>query len=130
MWYCVQIMTIKIILEDRTVEAEIDETRLGKAIWDLLPLKEHGSIWGDEIYFALPLTMGDIENPQDVVEAGDLAYWPPGNAFCVFWGPTPASSGTEIRPASDVEVFGRIINDPLDLKGCRGGTVKLEQIDA
>lgn len=123
-------MTVKITLEDRSLEAELDETRLAKSIWDMLPMEEYGSTWGDEIYFALPLTPGDIENAQEIVEAGDLAYWPPGNAFCIFWGPTPASFGPEIRPASEVEVFGRIINDPQDLKGSRAGVVKLERIGA
>jgi hypothetical protein len=121
-------MTIKIILKDKSVEAELDDTRLGRAIWDMLPIEDHGSVWGDEIYFSLPLTPSDIENPQDVVDAGDLAYWPPGNAFCLFWGPTPASNGSEIRPASEVEVFGRIINDPAELKGTRGGIIRLEPV--
>lgn len=123
-------MTVKITLEDRHIEAELDDTRLAKSIWDMLPLEEHGSTWGDELYFALPSTPGDIENAQDIVEAGDLAYWPPGNAFCIFWGPTPASFGAEIRPASEVEVFGRIINDPQDLKGSLAGVVKLERIES
>ena len=122
-------MTVKITLEDRSFEAEFDETRLARSIWDMLPLEEYASAWGDEIYFALPLTPGDLVNAQENVEAGDLAYWPPGNAFCIFWGPTPASSGSEIRPASEVEVFGRIINDPQILKGSRGGIVKLEPIE-
>ena len=73
-----------------------------------LPIQGNGSFWGKEIYFSLPVN----ENPADVqetVEKGDLAYWPPGKAFCIFWGPTPASRGDdEIRPASDVAVFGRI----------------------
>lgn len=122
-------MTVKITLEDRSFEAEFDETRLARSIWDMLPIEEYASAWGDEIYFALPLTPGDLVNAQELVEAGDLAYWPPGNAFCIFWGPTPASSGSEIRPASEVEVFGRIINDPQILKGSRGGIVKLEPIE-
>jgi hypothetical protein len=49
---------------------------------------------------------------QELVEVGDLGYWPSGNAFCIFFGPTPASRGNEIRAASAVNVFGRIVGDP------------------
>ena len=64
---------------------------------------------------------GDVENPKVVVELGDLAFWPPGNAFCIFFGRTPASKGDEIRPASEVNVFGRIIGDSKVFKRVRDG---------
>jgi len=61
------------------------------------------------------------EAPREVVELGDLGYWPPGQAFCIFFGPTPMSRGNEIRPASAVNVIGRVVGDPRSLKSVRSG---------
>ena len=80
-----------------------------------------GSTWGDEIYFGIPVKVA-AESPQETVAMGDLAYWPPGSAFCIFFGPTPASRGQEIRPASEVDVFGRIDGDATVFKKVRSGT--------
>jgi len=85
--------------------------RTANAIWEALPLEAKANTWGDEIYFSIPVD-AEEENPKEVVDMGDIGYWPPGNAFCIFFGPTPASRGNEIRPASAVNVFGRIIEDP------------------
>ena len=72
-----------------------------------LPIRSGFNTWGDEIYFQIPVT-ADPEDPRETVESGDLAYWPPGKAFCIFYGPTPASEGDEIRPASPVNPVGRV----------------------
>ncbi|MBV9596872.1 MAG: hypothetical protein JOZ87_08405 [Chloroflexi bacterium] len=78
-----------------------------QAIWDALPLQGRANRWGDEIYFAIPVEL-DEDNAQAQVQVGDLAYWPPGNALCIFFGPTPASQADEPRAASPVNVFARI----------------------
>lgn len=91
-----------------------------RAIWDALPIEGRANIWGDEIYFSIPVEAG-VENPREVVEMGDLGYWPPGKAFCIFFGRTPASRGDEIRPASPVNVFGKVSGDPRVFKKVRGG---------
>jgi hypothetical protein len=67
-----------------------------QSIWDALPLEGRASRWGDEIYFAIPVNL-DEDNAQAEVQVGDLAYWPPGHALCIFWGPTPASQAEEPR---------------------------------
>ncbi len=86
-----------------------------------------GDTWGDEIYFGIPVK-AKAENPCETVELGDLAYWPPGSAFCIFFGPTPASRGAEIRPASPVNVFGRVTGDPTIFKKVRAGTpIRIER---
>lgn len=98
-----------------------------QAIWDALPLEAKASTWGDEIYFSIPVNV-DAENPKEVVKMGDLGYWPPGSAFCIFFGPTPASRGDEIRPASPVNVFGRIEGDPRVFTSVSSGDlVRLER---
>ena len=110
-------------------EATINDSRTADAIWRALPIEGRGSTWGDEIYFSIPVTC-DPESPREVVEIGDLAYWPPGSAFCIFFGPTPASRGAEIRPASPVNVFGRVEGDSTVFKAVRGsGPVKVERAE-
>ena len=101
-------------------EAVLGDGRTAEAIWEVLPLSAKADTWGDEIYFSIPLNL-KAESPTDVVELGDLGYWPPGQAFCIFFGPTPASRGDEIRPASAVNVFGRVLGDPKVFKKVRSG---------
>jgi hypothetical protein len=91
--------------------AELNDTPAADAIWQALPITGNANTWGDEIYFGIPVEI-KLENGKEVVDSGDLAYWPPGKAFCIFFGLTPASRDNEIRPASAVEVFGRITGDP------------------
>jgi len=107
---------------DVQVIAELNDTHTADVIWEALPLSAAGNIWGDEIYFAIGVELPE-ENAQAVVSLGDLGYWPPGHAFCIFFGPTPVSRGQEIRPASPVNVFGRIIGDPKVLKRVRDGEI-------
>ncbi len=85
------------------------------AIRRALPITGNVSRWGDEIYFSTSVIAPE-ENRKELVEIGDLGYWLPQNAFCIFFGPTLASKGAEIRPASAVNVFGRIIGDSTILK--------------
>ena len=111
-------------------EAMLNDSRTAREIWKALPIEAAGQIWGDEIYFGIPLGM-DEDAARAVVELGDLAYWPPGRAFCIFFGPTPASQGDEIRPASPVNVVGRVDGDPTIFRKVRAGTrVRLERADA
>jgi len=112
---------IKISAGSVEVEALLDNGSTAKAIWDALPLSAKAETWGDEIYFSIPLSLKE-EEARDVVGLGDLGYWPPEQAFCVFFGPTPSSRGGEIRPYSPVNVFGRLIGDPKVFKKVRSGT--------
>jgi hypothetical protein len=93
-----------------------------EAIWAALPIQGRANTWGEEIYFAVDIG-ADRENGQQVVEKGDVAYWPPGDALCIFFGPTPASRGDEIRAASPVNVFGRVHGDPAVFGGVQQGDV-------
>ena len=118
------VKTIKIVSERiGIVEAEIIEeknSKTSKAIWDALPFETRANTWGDEIYFSIPVKLS-AENAQSTVELGDLGYWPPGQGFCIFFGPTPISRGGEIRPANPVNVFGKVKGDPKILKKVRDG---------
>ena len=104
-----------------SAEARLNESKTAAAIWAALPIEAEGETWGDEIYFDIGLAVG-AESPRDVVEVGDLGYWPPGRAFCIFFGPTPMSRGAEIRPASAVNLIGRIVGDATVFKRVSAGT--------
>lgn len=106
--------TISITAGDIEVLADLDDSKTADAIWDALPLEFHGSRWGEEIYGSIGLKLSQ-ESPQEEMEVGDLAYWPPGSAFCIFFGPTPASMGDEPRAASAVSPFGRVQGDATTL---------------
>ena len=113
----------KIRIRERTIEAEaeLNDTRTAQAIWEALPVKGRVNLWGDEIYFSIPLNL-KLEVGQELVSTGDLGYWPAGNAFCIFFGPTPISRSGEIRPASQVTVFGKVIGDATVFKKVSTGT--------
>jgi uncharacterized protein len=106
---------IQISVGEIEAEAELNNTRTAQAIWEALPIKGRANLWGDEIYFSIPLSL-QLEAGQEVVGIGDLGYWPDGHAFCIFFGPTPVSQKDEIRPASPVTVFGKVIGDAAILK--------------
>ena len=89
--------SIRIRCGELIAVATLNDSSSAQAIWDALPLEGSANVWGDEIYFRIPVSLAEDE-AQEVVELGDLGYWPPGNAFCIFFGPTPMSQGNEIRP--------------------------------
>ncbi len=119
---------IMIITEAVQMEAELNDSKTAALIWEALPISAAASTWGDEIYFAIPLKTG-LENAVSVVQKGDLAYWPEGRCFCIFFGKTPASTETEIKPASPVNLVGRFSGDPeLWKKVAAGNTIRLEAV--
>jgi len=101
---------ITVRVENIKADAEIYDNETARKIWEELPIESTANTWGDEIYFSIPVKIG-LEDAKSVVSKGDLGYWPPGTAFCIFFGPTPMSQGDEIRPASPINVFGRITGD-------------------
>jgi uncharacterized protein len=115
-----ELRRIKITAGPAQAFAELNETKTATAIWAALPITAKGMTWGDEIYFSIPVEM-ETEKGQAVVDLGDLGYWEPGSAFCIFFGPTPSSQGDEIRPASPVTVFGKLEGDPKVFKKTPNG---------
>jgi len=118
---------IRITAGSIAADGVLDDSATAGRIWDALPLAVVGETWGDEIYFSIPVK-AEPERPRETVDMGDLGYWPPGPAFCIFFGPTPASRGNEIRPASPVNVFGKVVGDATVFKKVRSGTtVRVER---
>ena len=97
---------IRISSGEVSLTAALNDSPTANLIWEALPIIGRVQTWGDEIYFPIPVFAASDETAEEVVEMGAVAYWPPGNALCLFWGPTPASRGDEIRPASAVNVCG------------------------
>ncbi|MDE2868050.1 MAG: cyclophilin-like fold protein [Chloroflexota bacterium] len=114
---------ITITVGDIEMDAVLSNSPTANAIWDALPIARTVNTWGHEFYFDIGVQAEQEPDASDVVEVGDLAYWPPGTAFCVFFGRTPASHGNEVRAASPVNVVGRIDDLPVDdLRRVRTGT--------
>ena len=121
----------KIIIstEKLRMEAILTEGSSADMFWNALPLTGRANTWGDEIYFSVNLQMPLDDNASDIVESGDIAFWPPGSAFCIFFGRTPASLGDEVRAASAVNVLGKIDGDEREFRSVASGTeVRLEQL--
>lgn len=102
----------KIIIQAGSVraEAELNASKTARLIWELLPIEARANTWGEEVYFDIPVKTG-LENGVELVNVGDLGYWPSGPSFCIFFGPTPVSRGNEIRPASAVTLVGKVLGD-------------------
>ena len=114
---------------DVSVTAMLNESRMADLLWDALPLEGSANTWGDEIYLRIGVQADEEDGANDVVEMGAVAYWPPGQALCLFFGRTPASSGDEIRAASAVNVMGEIEGDATVLKQVRSGArVAVEKV--
>ena len=113
----------KILIKAGEVEAaaELDESETARAIWQALPLEGSANTWGEEIYFSIPVNAEQDPEAREDVEVGELAYWPVGKAFCIFFGPTPVSRDEKPRAYSPVNVFGRVLGDATAFKGIANG---------
>ena len=111
---------IKIKTEKVEMEAELNETKTAKLIWENLPIESKVNTWGEEIYFPIPVVTS-LENGVEIVKEGDIAYWPEGHCFCIFFGKTPISTDKEIRPASPVNLVGKLLSNPKEWKKVKTG---------
>ena len=102
---------VTITAGDVSLAAELNDNLTAQAVWEALPIEGSANVWGDEIYFDIPLSLELEPEARADVEVGDLAYWPAGPAFCIFFGPTPVSKGNQPRAYSPVNVFGRVLDD-------------------
>jgi len=118
-----QMDKIMIEVESAFLEAELLDTPTGRKIGQALPLEGSVNVWGDEIYFNIPLTLGLEPDASQDVAIGDLGYWPAGPAFCIFFGPTPVSTGNQPRAYSPVNVFGRVLDNPEPLKSVSNAAI-------
>lgn len=114
-----------------TLKAELNDSPTALQIWEALPITGQANTWGDEIYFGIPVHAEEAQDARADVAAGELGYWPVGKAFCIFFGPTPVSTGDAPRAASPVNVVGCVIGDATRFRQVRPGTtVTLERDDS
>jgi uncharacterized protein len=113
----------RILIRSGEIEmrAELNDSSTALALFTALPLSARASTWGDEIYFRVPVEGKLDATAAELVEVGDLGYWPSGSAFCIFFGPTPISRKDEIRPASAVNLLGKVIGDARAFKAVHEG---------
>jgi uncharacterized protein len=123
---------LKITAGGVTATAVLNDSPTAEAIWKALPIQARANTWGEEIYFSIPVKLAE-DNARAIVSLGDIGYWPPGNAFCIFFGPTPMSKGNEIRPASPVNVVGRVEGDARAFRKVDSGakiTLERSEVEA
>ena len=120
---------IVILVEDMRLNGYLDDSPTAQALADALPIEGRAQLWGEEIYFPVPRVVAELDDTAAVVvNVGDLGYWPTGRAFCIFFGLTPGSVPGEIRPASAVNLIGRLAGDPGCLKLVQeGAPVRIER---
>lgn len=109
-------MKIRITVGKLSMVAELNDTPTARKVAAALPLRCSFNTWGDEIYFSVPVSAPLDESARETVEIGDLGYWPTGEAFCIFFGPTPMSTGGKIIPASAVNIIGKVLGDATEFK--------------
>jgi uncharacterized protein len=124
-------MPVEIVITagDLKLSGVLNDSPTAKALADALPIEGLAQLWGEEIYFPVPQVVADLDDTARVtVDVGDIGYWPTGRAICFFFGLTPTSVPGEIRPASAVNLVGRLAGDPCCLKVVpEGALVRLEK---
>ncbi len=105
-----------------SMQADLNDSPTARRIWDALPLEGQANTWGDEIYFEIPVEAKQEPDAREEVAVGELGYWPVGHAFCIFFGPTPASVDERPRAYSPVNILGRVIGDATRLRAVQDGT--------
>lgn len=122
---------ILISVNDQEYPAKLTTSPTAGKLIDALPVEGKANIWGDEIYFEVPVTAAQETDAREEGEVGTIAYWPAGRAFCIFFGPTPVSTGEKPRAYSPVNILGKIEGDLSELKGVQqGDTVWLRKAEA
>jgi hypothetical protein len=110
------------------LEAELNDQPTAKLIWNALPLEGSANRWGDEIYFEIPVKTGSEKDARAETQVGELGYWPPGHAFCIFFGPTPVSHNEQPCAYSPVNILGRVIGDATHFRKVKSGEkVRIER---
>jgi hypothetical protein len=112
---------IQITAGSISLPAELNDTPTARQVWDALPIEGRANTWGDEIYFEIPVVARQAADARADVAVGELGYWPVGHAFCIFFGPTPASAGPAPRAYSPVNILGRVIGGATAFRAVRDG---------
>lgn len=122
--------TVKITVGNVALPVRLRDTPTADAIWAALPAQATARTWGDEVYFAVPVSVEREADAKDVVEAGEIAFWVEGNAIAVGFGPTPVSRGKEIRLVAPVNIWAEALADVSALRAAKDGDlVRVEAVN-
>ena len=112
---------IVISIGELSLRAELLETATADAIWEMLPITSHAQVWGEEVYFMTSVSADLEDDAREVVEPGEIAFWPVGNAIAIGYGRTPISLGDETRLASPCNIWARAVDDVRQLAAVAEG---------
>lgn len=112
---------IQLTSGDLSFEIELTDCMISREILNLLPVHSQANIWGKEVYFSIPMGIVQENNPRVNMENGDIGYYPPLKAICIFFGPTPVSTDNKPRAAAPVSLIGKISGKMEDLSEIKQG---------
>ena len=114
-----------------SLEAELNQSPTAQAVIENLPVEGWANVWGEEIYFEIPVALEQESDAREVLEVGELGYWPVGRAFCIFFGPTPVSTDEKPRAYSPVNILGRVLGDARLFRSVKDGQkVRIELMES
>jgi hypothetical protein len=117
----IQLKKIYLQFDELTIKAKLNDSPTAEEIWKQLPFESRVNTWGEEIYFDIPVKIPQAPDAREIVEVGELGYWPVGQAFCIFFGPTPVSTDDRPRAYSPVNIIGEVLEGHSQLKKIHGG---------
>jgi hypothetical protein len=87
-----------------------------------LPIEGRAALYKEEVYFEIPIKMGE-EKAKSTVEEGTIAFWPMDGALCIFFGKS--------QPYSPVSILGKITSNLELFKQVKSGsTIKVQLVTA
>jgi hypothetical protein len=112
---------LEITAGDVSLRVEVFDTPTGRAVLASAPFDARAHTWGEEVYFSTPVRVAREADARALVQAGELAFWVEGDAIAIGFGPTPISTGDEIRLAAPTNIWGRTAGDVRRLEAVRDG---------